>query len=354
MGISRRIVASLAIASLLAVASTANAAFEVKAVPLTAEKGVVTLDYFAWDSVTGRLWVPAGNQASVIVLDRNGAIAGTIPGFATAEFELRGRKGRLEPSSVALGHGVAYVGNRADRSICIIDATTLKRGACQVIGTAKQGSSAAPDAVVYVDATKELWVTRGAPPIGIPSSDKSLSIFDASDPKKLKQKGKVALGASAEGYAVDNARGLFYTNLEESGETVAIDVHKRKIVGRWKSGCDETQGVAVDRERGFVFVACSNRVIALDANHGGAVLGSIDTGGGLDNIDYSDSEHLLYAAASVAATLTVARVGDKGDFSSVAVVPTVNGARSVVAGEKRAYVIDPIDGQILFVTHTSP
>ena len=349
-----RIVASLACGSLFAIASATNAAFEVKAVPLTAEKRIVTLDYFAWDSASGRLWVPAGNQASVIVLDRDGAIAGTIPGFPTAEFELRGRKGRLGPSSVALGRGVAYVGNRADRSICIIDAATLKRGACQVIGTTAQGWAVAPDAVVYVGATRELWVTRGAPPIGIASSDKALTIFDASDPKKLKQKSKVALGASAEGYAVDNPRGMFDTNLEESGETVAIDVRKRKIVGRWKSGCDETQGVAVDRERGFVFVACSSRVVALDANHGGAVLGSIDTGDGLDNIDYSDSEHLLYAAASVAATLTVARVGDKGDFGSVAVVPTAKGARSVVAGEKRAYVIDPIDGQILFVTQTNP
>jgi len=106
--VTSRIVASLACGSLFAIASATNAAFEVKAVPLTAEKRIVTLDYFAWDSASGRLWVPAGNQASVIVLDRDGAIAGTIPGFPTAEFELRGRKGRLGPSSVALGRGVAH------------------------------------------------------------------------------------------------------------------------------------------------------------------------------------------------------------------------------------------------------
>ena len=198
-------------------------------------------------------------------------------------------------------------------------------------------------------------MTRGAPPIGIASYDKSLTIFDASDSKKLKQKAKVALGASAEGYAADDKRGVFYTNLEERGETVAIDVHKRKIVGRWKSGCAETQGLALDHERGFLFVACANHVVALDANHGGTVLGSIDTGDGLDNIDYSETDHLLYAAASSAATLTVARVGEKGDFSTVAVVPTVKGARGVVAGDaKRAYVMDPINGQMLVVTQTSP
>jgi hypothetical protein len=41
--------------------------------------------------------------------------------------------------------------------------------------------------------------------------DKCLQVFDASDPHHLKRKTKIPLGASAEGYAVDNERGLFYT-----------------------------------------------------------------------------------------------------------------------------------------------
>src|SRR5215468_8157040 len=194
---------------LLIAAAPAHAAFDVKAVPLSAEKGLVTLDYFAWDSARGHLWVPAGNTASVVVLDSDGAIAATIRDFKTAEFVLGERRGRLGPSSVTLGNGVAYIGNRADRSICAIDAATLQRASCLQIATASQGWAAAPDAVVYVAATKELWVTRGAPPIGVPSADKSITIFDASTPRKLKPKGRVALGASAEGYAVDDRRHVF-------------------------------------------------------------------------------------------------------------------------------------------------
>jgi DNA-binding beta-propeller fold protein YncE len=355
MNISRKALARLAPLVLVVAASAASAGFDVKAVPLTSEKGVVNLDYFAFDPATGRLWVPAGNRASVIVLDRAGEVVGTIGDFATAEFELRGRRDRLGPSSVALGNGMAYVGNRADRSICIIDASTMKRGACQSIGTAAQGWAAAPDAVVYVGTTKELWVTRGAPPIGIASSDKAVTIFDVSAAGKLKPKGKVALGASAEGYAVDETRGVFYTNLEERGETVAIDVHRRTIVKRWKSGCDEARGLAIDRTRGLLFVACSDRVVALDADHAGKVLGSVNTGDGLDNIDYSETGHTLYAAASIAAVLTVAQVGETGTFSAVESVPTVKGARGVVAGDaRRAYVADPAGGQILIVTQTTP
>src|SRR5262249_20902523 len=48
-------------------------------------------------------------------------------------------------------------------------------------------------------------------------------------------------------------RGLFFTNLEERGETVAIDVRRKKIVSRWRSGCPEPHGVALDEARRFLF-----------------------------------------------------------------------------------------------------
>jgi DNA-binding beta-propeller fold protein YncE len=128
------------------------------------------------------------------------------------------------------------------------------------------------------------------------------------------------LAGSAEGYAVDNLHGRFYTNFEETGQTVAIDVRKRTVVSTWRS-CDDPSGVAVDGKRGFVFVACSDHVIVLDSAHNGQVVGSITTGAGVDNIDYDADASLLYAAAAEAAQLTGAKVDDKGRPSSIAVVP---------------------------------
>jgi len=130
---------------------------------------------------------------------------------------------------------------------------------------------------------------------------------------------------------------------------VAIDVRSRKIVSTWNS-CDRPSGVAVDGKREFVFVACVDHVIVLDAKHGGRRVGSIAAGAGLDNIDYSEDLGLLYAAAAEAAKLTIARVDDHGKPSALAVVPTTKAARSVVAGANgRAYLIDPIGGSILKV-----
>ncbi|HWO00540.1 MAG TPA: hypothetical protein VNS63_14875 [Blastocatellia bacterium] len=274
-----------------------------------------------------------------------------ITGFHTAEFELRGKPVPLGPTSVSIGKGVVYVGNRADSTICIIDAETLKLGDCIRIASPSDGLAAAPDGVVYVAPTKEIWVTRGAPPLGIASPDQSITILDASSPTKLKPKKKFSLGGSAEGYAVDDRRGMFYTNLEESAATIAIDLHRREIVSRWRSGCDEPRGLALDKARGFLFVACSDRVVSLDVAHGGQVVGSISTGDGLDNIDYAETQQTLYAAASKAAMLTVAQVDNHGGLSRLAVVPTTTGARGVVAdGRGTAYVADPVRGRILRIT----
>jgi DNA-binding beta-propeller fold protein YncE len=324
---------------------------QLREIALPGAQGLVTLDYFAWDAARRRLWVPAGNTARVVVIDAATNAITSLPGFETREFTLGGRRGRLGPSSVTFGEGVAYVGNRADSSLCTIDAVTLRRGECIRVGTAAEDWSGAPDGVVYVPATKEVWVTRGAPPLGIASADRAISVYDASNPRALKASGKVALEASAEGYAVDAKRGRFYTNLEETKETVAIDLRSRAVVARWKSGCDEARGLALDEAAGLLFVACSARVVVLDAAHGGEVKGTLDTGKGLDNIDYSPAERLLYAAASLDATLTVARVAADGSIAALEVVQTVRGARGVVAGDAgTAFVADPAGGRILVLT----
>src|SRR5437773_11435068 len=321
--------------------------YELTPISLPGASGVVALDYFAYDRSTGKLWVPASNTGNVDVIEENSGAVSQVAGFKTGEVELRGRKVPLGPTAISVGDGVVYIGNRGDSSLGVIDAQTLKRGESLQVASPSAGPAAAPDAVVYVAATKELWITTGAPPIGVASADKAIQVFDASEPSHLKRKLKIPLDGSAEGYAVDNQRGLFYTNIEEAGKTVAIDVRSHKVVAEWKVH-DDLQGLALDSTRGFLFVACGDHVVSLDVGHGGRVIDSIVTGPGLDNIDFSSDQKLLYAAASVTATLSIVEVGDDGKFHLKALVPTVKGARGVVAGKgETAYLTDPAEGRIL-------
>jgi DNA-binding beta-propeller fold protein YncE len=305
------------------------------------------LDYLAYDRTNWRLWVPAGNTGSVDVIDARTDEIKRVEGFPVKQVEFRGKLRPVGPSSVAIGDGMVYVGSRADSKICAIDSHSLKLGSCLEFAPPSAGMAAAPDALIYIAVTHEVWATAGAPPVGVPAADRSVQILSAAQPTNLVRVGKIPLPASAEGYAVDNLHERFYTNLEETGQTVAIDVRQRKVVNTWRS-CNDPSGVAVDTKRGFVFVACSDHVIILDTLHDGRVAGSIPTGEGVDNVDYDEDSGTLYAAAAEAAQLTIAQIDDRGNPMVTAIVPTTKGGRSVVAGANGcSYVIDPLGGRIL-------
>jgi DNA-binding beta-propeller fold protein YncE len=328
-------------------ACAADTKYELKPINLPGATGAVALDYFAYDRATGKLWVPASNTGSVDVIDEATDAISQVTGFPTGEIERRGRKITLGPTAASVGDGVVYIGNRGNGTLCVIDAKTFARGECVPVSVDR---AVTPDGVVYVAATRELWVTLRPKESGNAAA-KSIQVFDASSPQHLKPKANISLENLAEGYAVDNQRGIFYTNIEEVGKTVAIDVHSHKVVATWNPGSSDLQGLALDTARRLLFVACGDHVVSIDVGHDGKVLDSITTGPGLDNIDYSADGKLLYAAASQAASLTVAEVDDRGKFHLRATVPTVKGARGVVAGkDETAYLIDPAEGRILKLT----
>ncbi len=332
-------------------AAAGSLRFATTELTLPGSSGIVLLDYIAFDRASGALWVPASSTGSVDVIDGATDRITQISGFGTSTFEMRGRAVVLGPTSVTIGDGVAYVGNRADSSVCAVDTSSLALGRCRRIGTAEEGLAAAPDAVVYVRLTRELWVTRGAPPMGITPPDHSILILDVAGQHQLDEKARLELSGSAKGYAVDESRGLFFTSIEEERRTVAIDVHTRQIVKSWQAGCSEPHGLAIDEARGILLVACPERVVSLDVEHEGQVLGSIDTGAGVDNIAYLPATRMVYAAAADAAALTIARLGDRGQLERVATVPTTRSARGVVVDDVgRAYLINPLRGSIWKLT----
>ena len=298
----------------------------------------VGMDYLSIDRASGRVIVPAGNTGSVDVIEPGGDKITRVEGFPTKEVERNGKKRMVGPSSATVGEGFAYVGNRADSNVCAIDLAKPSRGKC-----VKLASS--PDGIVYVAATKEVWVTT--------PRDKSITILDASKPGALKAKGKIALAGEPEGYAVDDKRGVFYTNLEDADRTVAIDIKGRKIVSTWQPSCGESgpKGLVIDLASTMLVVACTDHIEVMDAGHDGKLLGKLDTGPGVDNLDYVEARHEVFAAAGKAGQITIARLDPAGTLASIAVVPTAPGARNAVADANgTAYLTDSAGGHILMVS----
>jgi DNA-binding beta-propeller fold protein YncE len=306
-----------------------------KSVPLPGAGAPASLDYLAYDGAHARVWVPVGNTGSVDVYDPSTGTFTRVDGFKTAEREYKGKTRMTGPSAVAIGDGFAYVGNRATSEVCAVDATRLTLGSCVKLASPTDG-------VAYVGARKEVWVTT-------PRSQ-AIVVLDASHPDALKPKATIPLEGAPEGYASDPVRGVFFTNLEDKDKTVVIDLKTRKVRASWSVDCgsDGPRGVAADSEHGFVFVACTDRVLVLDGSHNGAKVATLDTGAGLDNLDWLAPQRLLYAAAGKAARLTVARIDDKGQPTVVSARASVEGARNGVADASgNAYLADAAHAQLL-------
>ncbi len=295
----------------------------------------MTIDYIACDRPRGRVWVPVGDTGSADVFDIAAGTFTRVGGFKTAEREARGKKRMMGPSAVAVGDGFVYIGNRATSEVCAVDEKTLELGTCLKLATPTDG-------VAYVAPAKEVWVTT--------PRDHSLTVLDASKPDTLEPKLVIRTEGQPEGYAVDSGRGLFYTNLEDRNRTVSVDVrtHAVKATCAPRRGAAGPRGNADDEARNLVMVACTDGVRVLDGAHGGAVLGKLDTGEGVDNLEYLGEAKLLFVAAGKASRLTVARLSDKGEPSIVATAVTADGARNAVADANgNVYMVDPQAARLL-------
>jgi DNA-binding beta-propeller fold protein YncE len=312
----------------LTVAAAAPAPYRVSTqqVPGSAPAGI-SMDYIAFDPVNHLLWVPAGNTGSVVAFDTVHHALHLVLGFKTAEMGTGDRKRVVGPSSVAIGPGVVYIGNRGDSSVCIVDPDAFIKRTCHVLDSM-------PDGLALVNATEELWVTT--------PRDKSIRILDA---KTLEQKAKLTYEGNPEGFAVDRERGRFYTNLEDKDRTLAIDIKTHAVVATWNPKCGEDgpHGLRVDAAAGQLYVACSGKVEVLDAAHDGTILSTLDTGDGVDDLDYAPSTHLLYAGAARAGRLTIAAVDAQGKLTTLATVSVQQGARNPAVTDKG----------VVFLAHSS-
>jgi hypothetical protein len=163
----------------------------------------------------------------------------------------------------------------------------------------------------------------------------------------------IKLEGAPEGYAVDDARGVFYTNLEDKDRTLAIDIKTRKVVSNWPAGCGSAgpRGLALDTAHRWLFVACTNGIETLDLEHDGKLLGRITTGAGVDNPEYDARKRLLFIASGADGEMVIAHVDDKGVPQKITSVPTSKGARNpVLDAQGNAYVEDSSNGRLLVVT----
>src|SRR5471030_975552 len=329
---------------LSAPAASSPKALTARAVELPGGAPVI-MDYLAYDAATDAVWIPAGNTGKVDILSAASGKLESIDGFETEKRTVQ-REGKptevtVGPSSAFAGDGVVYVGNRAGFRVCAITSKGHERKGCVQL-------ESSPDGVAYVAATKEVWVTT-------PRAN-SVTILDASKPEAPQaiagDRGHLQV-TGPEGYAVDNERGIFYTNREDADRTVVFDVKTRRQVADWDAGCGKEgpRGLSLDVKRQLLFVACGAGGVFARSTKDGKQLGHIETAGGVDNIDYLPDGQLLYIASGKDGTLTIAQASATGALELLGTAKTAVGSLVVVADKHgNAYAADSKGGKVWVIT----
>ena len=337
----RRLWSAFALLALLAfLAAAPSHASTAVPVALPGGEGGIGFDDMIFAPALKKLLVPAGRSGKIDLIDPATRLVAPIGGFSTQEKFVKGH-GEGTTSADA-GRGLIFASDRTALKLVVLDAA-----ARTIVGKAALASG--PDYVRWVEPTGEVWVTE-------PDKDR-IEIFSlpASGPPVPVHKEFLAIPDGPESLIVDVAHGRAYTHLWKR-VTVAIDVKTRAIVGRWPNRCEDSRGIALDPERGFLFAGCAEgKAVVLDVNRNGAVRGELSAGSGVDIIDYNRALHHLYLPGGGSETMAILGVAKTGKLSLLTTVKTARSAHCVAADDHhQAWICDPLHGRLLLVTDTFP
>jgi len=291
----------------------------------------IGFDDLQYDPDLERLLVPAGRTGRLDLIDPATGVVQEITGFSASD-KFGGGHSQGTTSAVHAGDWLVAI-DRTDKRVVVVDPS--KRA---IVGSAPLAAD--PDRVRWIGG--EVWVTE-------PDAEQ-IEVFSVPsggnhDPVKMTA---IPVPGGPESLIESASRGRAYSHLWK-GKTVAIDTIAHQVIATWDNQCKGSRGIALDEPRGWLFAACSEgKVVTLDVDHDGAVLGSATTGDGVDAIAYAPSLRHLYVPAAKAAELSIVTVADDGKLS-------VTGKRSIAEGGHCAatdgrggiWVCDPARGRLL-------
>jgi len=260
-------------------------------------------DYLTADPDARRVYVSRGTHVVVIDADSGKPVGdiGDTPGVHGIA---------LAPS---LGRG--FISNGRDGTVSIFDIKTLATS-----NKVKVGEN--PDAILYDPATNRVFTFNGR------SHDSTA--LDAASGKVL---GTIKLDGKPE-FAVSDAKGEVFVNIEDKSELVALDPQKLEVKAKWPlAPCTEPSGLAMDLKNRRLFVGCDNKMMAVVDANTGKVLATPAIGEGVDATAFDPGTGLAFASCGEG-VLTVVKEDSPNRFSVAENVPTQQGARTMALDTK--------------------
>jgi DNA-binding beta-propeller fold protein YncE len=297
--------------------------------PLPGGDGGIGFDDLGYSPELGKVLVPAGRTGKLDLIDPKTLAVDSIGGFSEST-EAHGHGDGT--TSAAFGAGLLFASDRGGKQVVVIDPKQKKI-------VSKTALEAGPDYVRWVEPNKEVWVTE--------PKTRSIEWFKLEG-TTLKRGGSITVDGGPESLVVDATRSRAYTHTWKE-ESVAIDLKTHKEAARWKNGCKESRGIALDEPAGWLFIGCDEgAATVIDVGHGGKPLAKLASPKGVDIIAYDPKLKHLYVPGGDDAKMSVMEVDASAALHERAQLPTAHDATCVtVDGNGRVYVCDPKAGRLL-------
>lgn len=336
------------------------------------DRSNISFDDLTYDSRLGRVIVPAAETGTLALIDPQTKAISLVSGFSQQKNSATPVVGTTSAATV---RGMIFALDRNAKKIMLLE----QEGKKFVPVADLKG---VPDYIRFVAATNELWVTERAQ-----EQIETFKLSEGSAPT-LGQSGVIAVPNGPEALVIDRNRGLAFTNQPKVGTTAVIQVQTRNVIFNWGNGCSKARGMAIDEERGILFVACNEgKVVMMDILHNGNQIASQTYGGGLDFVAYNPKLGHIYLPSANSAVLAVFAVvetppstpivrvtptptsfiGSEDNSASVATpgpklslvrlgtADTAVKARCVTFDDfNNIWVCDPVQGQLLMIHDSFP
>jgi YVTN family beta-propeller protein len=275
-------------------------------------------DFAALDSVRHHLFLTQDER--VYVLDQpSGKLIAAIPAH--------GAHGVAFAQDLGLG----FISNGKSNTVTAFDLDNLQVKQDIAI----PGSN--PDVILYEPMSHKLYSFNGK------SAD--ISVIDAT---QLKVLSTFAAGGKPE-FAVSNAAGRVFFNLEDQAKIGVIDVVSDKIVATWAlKGCTEPSGLALDQSHQRLFSVCQNKVMITSSALDGKFIARSAIGEHPDAVIYDATRgNILSSNGGGGGSLSVIHQQDADHYRASGTTPTASGAKTMAmdVAANTVYLPTLIDGQ---------
>jgi DNA-binding beta-propeller fold protein YncE len=236
-----------------------------KTIPLPGDGGN---DYVYIDQANHHLYASHGTAVNVVDLE-SGKLIGTISG-------MKGVHGIAIVNELNRG----FISDGKANAVIAFDIKTLK-----IINTIPI-TGKGPDGIIYDPFSKRIFTFEG---------DSNAAVV--VDPRTMKQIGSIDLGGAPE-FAVADAKGLIYNNLEDKSRLAVIDTKNLKLVKSFPlDPCGGPTGLAIDKINQRLFTVCrENKGMSVIDISTGRIVQTLPIGAGVDAVVYDEANKLIIAS----------------------------------------------------------